>query len=248
MAHGFTASPWHVPSPRLETEPDHETIATRPSGSPPPFSPAMGDVHAHPGRQEAPSPLPGRIDDEGQATAALIAAKLITLCRSAGAGDAGLASFLDNLLAAVTARLDRPCDQSDTPAHRLAPWQETAAKELMTQDLTCPPTLHALATACGMSANNFAKGFRVTTGLSPRQWLISFRIARAQEQLADSAVPLSTIALDCGFCDQSHFTRSFTQMVGKTPAVWRRETRLRGAAAPSRGAEAWHGSQVFAAE
>jgi transcriptional regulator GlxA family with amidase domain len=148
-----------------------------------------------------------------------------------------LASFLDNLLAAVTARLDRPCDQNDTPAHRLAPWQETAAKNLMTQDLTCPPTLHALATACGMSANNFAKGFRGTTGLSPRQWLISFRIARAQEQLADSTVPLSTIALDCGFCDQSHFTRTFTQMAGTTPAVWRREARHRGSSAPGPSAE-----------
>jgi AraC-like DNA-binding protein len=194
------------------------------------------------------APLPGHVNDDGQATATLIAAKLITLCRSAGAGDTGLVSFLDDLLVAVTARLDCPADHSDTPVPRLMPWQEAAAKKLMTQDLTCPPSLHALATACGMSVNAFAKAFRGATGLSPRQWLISHRIARAQEMLVDSTVPLSVVALDCGFCDQSHFTRSFTQTVGKTPAVWRRETRLRGAPTPPREERPWPGRPVLAAE
>ena len=222
MAHGFTASPWYDVSPRP-------------------------DVPVHPGLADAESRQPGEIDSEGQATAALIAAKLITLCRSAGAGDGGLANFLDDLLAAVTARLDGPGEHSEASSNRLALWQETAAKKLMTQDLTCPPTLPALATACGMSANGFAKGFRGSTGLSPRQWLISFRIARAQDMLAESAAPLSAIALDCGFCDQSHFTRSFTRMVGKTPAVWRREVHHRVTSAPAAWREqAWGGHAVFA--
>lgn len=229
MAHGFTASPWYDLSPAC---PEGER-----------------DVRPQP-KPEAECPLPARVDDDEQATATLIAAKLITLCRSAGTDDAGLASFLDDLLAAVTARLDHVEEHGNAPSQRLAPWQENAAKKLMTQDLTCPPSLQALASACGMSANGFARAFRGSTGLSPRQWLISFRIARAQEMLADSAAPLSAIALDCGFCDQSHFTRTFTQMAGKTPAVWRREARHRVTPVPAGWEEEqdWRKNLMCAAE
>ena len=222
MAHGFIGSPWYdLSSACSEAGPDHE----------------------------ARHPSPGDRDDDGLATAKLIATKLTTLCRAAGAGDAGLASFLDNLLLMVTARLDRIDAHGNAPSHRLATWQENAAKTLMTQELTCPPTLHALASACGMSANGFARAFRGSTGSSPRQWLISFRIARAQEMLADSAVPLSAIALDCGFCDQSHFTHSFTELVGKTPSVWRREARHRAASLPAAWEhQDWHKSVACAAE
>jgi AraC-like DNA-binding protein len=233
MAHGFTESPWYdLPS----AEPEDDTAATSPKRAVPVFSSSSPHVRPHP-EPEARPPLPDLRDNDGQATATLIAAKLITLCRAGGVGDAGLASFLDDLLAAVTARLDRIDEHGRAPPHCLAPWQEGAAKKMMTQDLTCPPTLQALAAACGISANGFARAFRGSTGLSPRQWLISFRIARAQEMLADSAVPLSDIALDCGFCDQSHFTRTFTQTVGKTPAVWRREARHRVTSAPAAPAE-----------
>jgi AraC-like DNA-binding protein len=35
-------------------------------------------------------------------------------------------------------------------------------------------------------------------------------------------MPLATVALECGFADQSHFTRRFKGSVGVTPAAWRR--------------------------
>jgi AraC family transcriptional regulator len=40
--------------------------------------------------------------------------------------------------------------------------------------------------------------------------------------LLSSELPLSAIAVDCGFADQSHLTRVFTNMVGAPPGVWRR--------------------------
>lgn len=242
MAHGFTASPWYDLSPACPEAGPATDMAPINAPGRPKFSSPSPNVRPHP-----PS---GRSDEDGQATATLIAAKLIALCRSAGAGDAGLASFLDNLLAAVTARLDRLDEHGTAASHRLATWQEHAAKRLMTQDLSCPPTLQALASACGMSANSFARAFRGSTGMSPRQWLISVRIGRAQEMLADSAVPLSAIALDCGFCDQSHFTRTFTQLVGKTPANWRREARHRASSAPAAWEEGqeWRTNLACAAE
>jgi AraC-like DNA-binding protein len=38
-------------------------------------------------------------------------------------------------------------------------------------------------------------------------------------------MPLSSVALSCGFADQSHLTRVFTREVGASPAAWRREVR-----------------------
>ena len=36
----------------------------------------------------------------------------------------------------------------------------------------------------------------------------------------------STIALQCGFADQSHFTTAFRMATGVTPAMFRREAKL----------------------
>jgi AraC family transcriptional regulator len=36
---------------------------------------------------------------------------------------------------------------------------------------------------------------------------------------------LTQIALRCGMCDQSHFTKKFRRVVGETPHSWRRIRR-----------------------
>jgi AraC family transcriptional regulator len=60
------------------------------------------------------------------------------------------------------------------------------------------------------------------TGLAPHQWLVQQRIAKAKDLLTRSSQSLADIASDCGFSDQSHFTRVFLRAVGATPAEWRR--------------------------
>jgi AraC-like DNA-binding protein len=51
------------------------------------------------------------------------------------------------------------------------------------------------------------------------------RIAKAQELLLQGSMPLSQIALDTGFAEQSHFTRVFRRVVGASPGAWQRERR-----------------------
>jgi AraC-like DNA-binding protein len=41
--------------------------------------------------------------------------------------------------------------------------------------------------------------------------------------MLSSGDALSRIALDCGMCDQAHFTRVFRRVVGVSPSVWRRQ-------------------------
>ncbi|WP_239687679.1 helix-turn-helix transcriptional regulator [Burkholderia cenocepacia] len=47
------------------------------------------------------------------------------------------------------------------------------------------------------------------------------RVERAKEWMRDPNMPLSMIAVACGFADQSHFSRTFTRLTGVTPRRWR---------------------------
>jgi Helix-turn-helix domain len=67
-----------------------------------------------------------------------------------------------------------------------------------------------------------SRAFRQSIGLPPHQWLLQRRVDKAKQLLRDSRSPLAEVAADCGFADQSHFTRVFTRAVGISPGQWRR--------------------------
>ena len=79
-----------------------------------------------------------------------------------------------------------------------------------------------LARVCGLSTKHFSCAFRQSTGLPPHQGLLQRRVEKAKQLLRDSRSPLADVAADCGFADQSHFTRVFTRAVGISPGQWRR--------------------------
>ena len=107
----------------------------------------------------------------------------------------------------------------------LAPWQERRCKELMNSRIGEQISLRELAKECRLSISHFAAAFRQSTGESPHRWLVKRRVETAKEMLLSSELPLSAIALECGFADQSHLTRLFTVMVGAPPGGWRRVQR-----------------------
>jgi AraC family transcriptional regulator len=104
----------------------------------------------------------------------------------------------------------------------LAPWQEKRSKEMLAGDLTGATALHEIAGACGLSVSHFSRAFHKSTGLAPHAWLLQARVESAKAMLRCGDTSLSTIALACGFADQSHFTRVFTSRIGLSPGAWRR--------------------------
>jgi len=112
---------------------------------------------------------------------------------------------------------------------RLAAWQERRAKEIMAARLASNLTIAQVAGECRLTASHFARAFRKSTGVAPHRYLTQLRIEAAKQHLSRANIPLSDIALICGFGDQSHFTRVFRQFVGASPGAWRR----------SRGGGAW---------
>lgn len=104
----------------------------------------------------------------------------------------------------------------------LARWQEKRAKEMLAADLGGGTSLADIALECGLSVGQFSRSFRRSTGLPPHRWLIQLRVEAAKRFVEDPSIPLTKVALSCGFSDQSHLTRVFARYTGLTPAAWRR--------------------------
>lgn len=104
----------------------------------------------------------------------------------------------------------------------LAPWQRKRAVEMLAAHLDGSLDTRDIATACRLSVSHFARAFRQSLGAPPHQYLLSLRVDRAKALLRDTAASLAEVGLQCGFVDQSHFTRAFTGKTGVPPGAWRR--------------------------
>ena len=82
-----------------------------------------------------------------------------------------------------------------------------------------------LAALTGLSACHFSRAFKQSMGVPPHQYLISRRVVAAALLIESTDKPLSQIALDVGFSDQSHFTRVFSAQVGESPRRFRHQRR-----------------------
>jgi len=79
--------------------------------------------------------------------------------------------------------------------------------------------LRELARLTGLSPYHLNRSFCRKVGMPPHEYQLQVRIARAMSALRMGS-PIARVALDMGFADQSHFTRIFKRMVGRTPAQY----------------------------
>jgi AraC-like DNA-binding protein len=82
--------------------------------------------------------------------------------------------------------------------------------------------LVSLAATADLSVYHFARSFRQSEGITPHAFILERRVAKARELLTSTRLPLSEIALETGFADQSHFARRFRQAVGVSPGQFRK--------------------------
>ena len=86
-------------------------------------------------------------------------------------------------------------------------------------------TLSKLATVAGVGKFYFCRLFKSSLGLTPYQYVIQQRVARAKKLLIYSDSPICNIALDCGFSSQSHLAKHFRSAIDTSPMNYRRSRR-----------------------
>ena len=117
---------------------------------------------------------------------------------------------------------DLPDADAPRSSRSLASWQLNRVLEVFETNIGGPIRIEAVANAARLSVSHFSRTFRRSVGEPPARYLRRYRVKRAQEMMLSTGESLATIAVDCGFADQPHFTRIFSCMVGVSPAAWRR--------------------------
>ena len=103
----------------------------------------------------------------------------------------------------------------------LAPAVARRVKEYIEQHLDTPLLLADLAAQAGLSEYHFARMFKHDTGLAPHQFVMRMRLQQAEKLLRHSLLPLTQIALECGFSSASHFSNRFKAAYGFSPMQMR---------------------------
>ena len=86
-------------------------------------------------------------------------------------------------------------------------------------------SLEDIARSVYLSPTYLCRLFKRKMGVTIMQFYTTLRIDKCKDLLTATDLPLSEIAQETGFGDQSHFTKVFKRTVGMTPLAYRRKAR-----------------------
>ena len=95
-------------------------------------------------------------------------------------------------------------------------------------------TVAGLADLAALSLSHFARVFKQETGRPPLEYLLELRLEKARQLLRGNDLPVTEIALRCGFGTSSHFAATFRQRLGTTPRRYRAALVQTAGASPAR--------------
>ncbi|MDJ0365786.1 helix-turn-helix transcriptional regulator [Hymenobacter sp. H14-R3] len=84
-----------------------------------------------------------------------------------------------------------------------------------------PVTLAVLADLANLSVFHFARRFKHTTGRSPYQYVLDWKMRRARVLLQAGELPVAAIGDALGFASPAHFAAAFKRAVGQGPLSFR---------------------------
>jgi AraC family transcriptional regulator len=132
----------------------------------------------------------------------------------------GLAAALEmSRVSADGALLPRPIARG-----ALSKAQHDRASSYIEENLHRDLQLDELANVCGLTRFHFSRSFKTTFGEPPYQYITRKRLERAQRLLTTGTLPVSEIAIACGFNGLTQFGRCFAKAVGMSPIRFRRNT------------------------
>ncbi|MEM9348655.1 MAG: helix-turn-helix domain-containing protein [Pseudomonadota bacterium] len=122
-----------------------------------------------------------------------------------------------------SAPLQQQAQSSTDKFDRLNAW--------ISENLSADLSVEALAEREGMSPRNFSRLYRQHTGTTPAKAVEALRVDAACRMLEESQLPLTVIAVQCGFYDDERFRRAMMRGRGVAPGEYRqRFSTLRASA------------------
>jgi AraC family transcriptional regulator len=99
-------------------------------------------------------------------------------------------------------------------------WFKFAARYLRS---SASPSTADLAKRLDLHPAWLARRYRLAAGEGIEDTVRRNKVERAVKMLRSTELPLSQVAADSGFCDQSHMNRCFSRLLGRSPAQVRSE-------------------------
>lgn len=96
-----------------------------------------------------------------------------------------------------------------------------------------PLDVEALARGVHMSAGHLSRQFRAAYGESPYSYLMTRRIERAMALLRRGDLSVTDVCFTVGCASLGTFTTRFTELVGMSPGVYKRQEAQATAGIPS---------------
>lgn len=129
--------------------------------------------------------------------------------------------YMDSLATGLAARVIQNHSSFSRPARAtkaaIPGYKLRAILAFIEDNLGRDLSLPEIAQVAGLSVSHFKVLFSKSIGVPPHQYLIRRRVERAAQQLRRGKTPIGQVALENGFCHQSHLALHTRRVLGVTP-------------------------------
>lgn len=170
------------------------------------------------------------IANYGEAAGQWLEATLRVIGSEAGGARLGGDLIAQKMSEAIFAQAIRTyIEQQGAQGHALSGFANPQIARALTAFHSAPAqswTVEGLAREAGMSRTGFAQTFTGRMGVTPMQYLTSWRIQIARDGLAERRLNVADVAELTGYASESAFSRVFKKEVGLSPAAFRNQARI----------------------
>ena len=151
----------------------------------------------------------------------LIQEKMRSAIRNGGVEQLAVGELFCDLLDEIVAGLS--AFSPDPSTYDRHPEIIRRVQELVAAHYASALSLGEIGAHVGLSKYHLARVFRRVTGCSIHQFQLNIRLRAALQRLVNGEQDLTTLALDLGFVDHSHFANAFHRQFGVPPSRARQE-------------------------